>query len=432
MAFLVCLIIFSACSQKITQTTVGLGWGNNSVNTVKFRKNAITSFNGYQFTAYYNPDKFLVLAKRKQNSKNWEIHQTQYKGNTNDAHNSISIVIDGDGFLHVSWDHHNTRLRYAKSVQPMALNLGDEMPMTGLQEDKVTYPEFHSLPKGNLLFLYRSGESGRGNMVVNSYNLKSEKWTQLHSNLIDGENKRSAYWQACVDNKGTLHVSWVWRETWGVETNHDIAYARSNDGGLTWENSKGHSYELPIKLNSAEYACKIPQNSNLINQTSMTVDGVGNPYIVNYWNDAAKIPQYQIVYLENNIWRTLNTGFRTQSFSLGGGGTKRIPISRPSILVEDLKDDKLITVIFRDEERQNKVSLAQSLLNKPSWKITDLTKTSLGQWEPNYDAALWQSKKILNIFVQNVTQIDGEGLAENQSSPVEILSVSKINQLITK
>ncbi|WMI65709.1 BNR repeat-containing protein [Aestuariibaculum sp. YM273] len=420
------IFCFVSCAQNIRYSYVGEGWSKNSVNTVKFRKNAITTHSGFQFVAYYNQNSYLVLGKRKVNDSNWETLETPYKGNTKDAHNDISIGIDGDGFLHVSWDHHNTRLRYAKSKTPLSLELGEELSMTGKQEDKVTYPEFYNLPNRNLLFFYRSGESGRGNLVINSYDTQLKQWSQIQSNLIDGEGQRSAYWQTAVDAKGVIHLSWVWRETWGVETNHDLCYARSYDGGLTWKKSTSKTYKLPITLATAEYAYKIPKNSNLINQTAITADSEGNPFIVSYWNEGT-IPQYQIVYLKDAAWHKINTGFRDESFVLGGGGTKSIPISRPDILV----DDEVVGILFREESRGNKVSMAYSnnIDKKTPWSVIDISELSVGQWEPNYDIALWNSKKQLHIFFQNVTQIDGEGVANTSSSEVKILEVKKINKL---
>jgi hypothetical protein len=92
-------------------------------------------------------------------------------------------------------------LRYAKSKTPFSLELGEEQSMTGNDEAKVTYPEFHNLPNGKLLFCYRSGASGRGNMILKLYDVKTQKWTSLRHNLINGENQRSAYWQMCVGKK---------------------------------------------------------------------------------------------------------------------------------------------------------------------------------------------------------------------------------------
>ena len=423
-SFMVC---FSVCNaQKIGHIAIGYGWNNNSVNVVKFRKNALTTYGQYQFTAYYDENSCLVLGKRKLNTSNWEIVKTVYKGNTKDAHNTISIAIDGDGYLHVSWDHHDTKLRYVKSKKPLGLELGEEHAMTGSQELKVTYPEFYNLPNGGLLFFYRSGASGRGNMVINSYDLKKKSWSQVQQNLVNGEEKRSAYWQASVDKQGVIHLSWVWRESWDVSTNHDLCYARSKDGGVSWEKSTGEKHTLPITISTAEYAWKIPQKSNLINQTAMAVDKKGNPYIVTYWSEN-KIPQYQIVYLENGSWKRINTGFRKTPFFLGGGGTKQIPISRPDLLIDDKGSSPVLYVLFRDEERGNKMALAyNNLKGNSNWKIVDLTSTSVGQWEPNYDISLWQKKNKLHIFSQNVTQIDGEGLAK---IPPSMISVLEINNL---
>lgn len=131
--------------------------------------------------------------------------------------------------------------------------------------------------------------SGEGNLVMNRYDLKTRRWSRLHSVLIDGQGKRNAYWQLCVGNDGTIHLSWVWRESWLVETNHDLCYARSRDGGLTWEKSDGEPYALPITADNAEYACRIPQNSELINQTGMTADGDGHPYIATYWRAGERL-----------------------------------------------------------------------------------------------------------------------------------------------
>lgn len=424
----ICALFFiSGCNTiKMEKTEVGYGWSNNSVNTVKFRKNALTTHNQYQFIAYYDENSYLILGKRKISGNQWELFKTSYKGNTNDAHNSISIAIDGDGYLHVCWDQHDSKLRYAKGEFPMSLKIGEEQSMTGKNELKVTYPEFYNLSNGGLLFFYRSGASGRGNMVINSYDIKSKKWIQIQENLLDGEDKRSAYWQACIDTKGIIHLSWVWRESWDVSTNHDLCYARSKDGGDTWEKSTGEQYVLPITVETAEYAWRIPQKSSLINQTAMTVDKHGTPFIVSYWSEN-KTPQYQIVYYDDGKWMKSNTGFRKTSFYLGGGGTKQVSVSRPDIFIDDKGTHSSLYILFRDEERRNKISLAYSNLNeKSNWKITDLTKTSVGQWEPNYDINLWNKNHKLCVFLQKVTQVDGEGVEDVTPTIIQVLEVNKL------
>lgn len=417
------LISIAATGQKLIY--IGEGWADNSVNTTVFRKNSLVTHNDIQFTAYYGSDGYMILGKRKLNSNNWELLKTRYKGNVNDAHNSISIMVDGDGCLHVSWDHHGHSLRYAKGTEPLSLNLGDMQPMTGKQEANVTYPEFFRMPDGDLIFMYRDGQSGKGNLVINHYDLKTKKWMQKQSNLIDGENRRNAYWQACTDSKGIIHVSWVWRETWDVSTNHDLCYARSADYGTTWEYSDGNKYVLPVTLNNAEYICKIPQDSELINQTSMTVDDSGNPYIATYWREKdSEIPQYHVVYFENRQWKNINLNFRNTPFTLKGGGTKRIPISRPQIIACRNKKGTVLYLLFRDAERDEKVSLAICENLNNYWQIKDLTGFSVGSWEPSYDTELWRKKRKLHLFIQRTEQVDGEGKADISPQPVYVMEVS--------
>src|SRR5690606_2175698 len=117
-------------------------------------------------------------------------------------HNTISLIADGDGFLHLSWDHHGHPLRYARSQSPRTADFGAKMPMTGKTETNVTYPQFFRSGDGNLLCFYRDGASGRGNLVLNAYDTKRKTWSQVHTNLISGENRRNAYWQAAVGQDG--------------------------------------------------------------------------------------------------------------------------------------------------------------------------------------------------------------------------------------
>lgn len=414
-------LLINCSGEKISTSTIGMGWANNSVNTVIFRGNALTTYQDYQFAAYYDTDGIMVLAKRKLDSQNWETYATPYSGNIEDAHNSISIAVDSEGFLHVSWDQHNTKLRYAKSIEPLALELSEEQPMTGLQEEQVTYPQFFNLENGTLLFAYRSGESGRGNMVLNTYDPQTGEWAQLHDNLLDGEEQRSAYWQLYTDHNGNIHLSWVWRETWDVATNHDMAYAVSRDGGTTWEQSDGTPYDLPITEATAELASEIPQNSELINQTAITADKDGNPYIATYWN-AGDIPQYKIIYLDNGEWKLTDTQFLETGFSLSGGGTKRIPISRPEILM----DEDMVHLLFRSDERDNKITLASKSHEGENWKLKDITESGVGQWEPNYDVERWKAHQELHIFSQKVEQADGEGLSQIEPQPVQVIEVNQM------
>lgn len=420
--WLVAIGCFTSCiSVKVLE--IGDGWAGNTVNTVVFRKNSVVSDSNNQYASYYDHDGYLILAKRNLKSKKWVIQKTAYKGNIRDAHNIISIMVDGDGYLHVAWDHHNDRLRYAKSMYAGSLELTEELPMVSKDEQRVTYPEFYKMPDGNILFFYRDGGSGAGNLVINSYDLETRKWTRIQDHLVHGEGQRNAYWQAYIDDYGTIHLSWVWRENPDVASNHDMAYARSRDGGVTWEKTTGEKYILPITATNAEYACKIPMQSELINQTSMAADEAGNPFIASYWRDQdTEVPQYKLIYYLEDRWHTRSLDFRTQPFSLSGGGTKEIPIARPQLMVKGEGPDASVLLLFRDIERQRRPSvLTIHSLRDFRFDVFDIGKFSVGSWEPSFDTELWRRKKILGLFIQSTEQKDGEGVLEVPPTKVSIV-----------
>lgn len=422
------IILLSACTQKQAESIVscslievGSGYSSTSVNTTVFRNSSIATLGETQFIAYYDENGFLTLGKRNLNDDRFEIQRSQYQGNVKDAHNIISLMVDGEGYLHVSFDHHGHPLKYCRSIEPLSLTLGELEPMVNRDEQDVTYPEFYRLADGSLLFAYRSGASGRGNLILNRYSLDSHSWQRVQDILIDGENERNAYWQLYVDAQGTIHVSWVWRETWMVETNHDLCYACSKDNGQTWEKSDGTKYELPINKDNAEYACFIPQGSELINQTSMSTDSEGHPYIATYWRDQNdSIPQYRMVWYDGSKWNQQVISNRKTPFSLMGGGTKMIPISRPRMAVEG--DE--VFYIFRDEERGSVVSMYYTKdIHKGEWFVEDLTDFPVHAWEPSIDTELWKEKHLLNIFVQDSYQGDGEKTVDSDASTVFVLEV---------
>src|SRR5690606_9244171 len=149
-------LVLGGCASRsgapVTLVDVGPGWASNSVNAVVFRKNSLVSHGDTQYIAFYDRHARVVLGKRQLGSADWQLAPTRYQGNAADAHNSISIMVDGAGFLHMAWDHHNHSLRYARSKAAGSLEMGEKQPMVGADEGAVSYPEFHRLPDGDLLF----------------------------------------------------------------------------------------------------------------------------------------------------------------------------------------------------------------------------------------------------------------------------------------
>ena len=394
------------------------------MNTVIFRSSSVFTHDRTQYAAYYDATGRLVLAKRSLDSTQWQSRVTPYVGKVADAHDAISIAVDGAGVLHVAWDEHGKPLRYARAVRPGSLELGPIRPITGKREERVTYPQFYRLRNGDLLFLYRDGASGAGDVLLDRYDVRRGTWRVVAHPLIDGEGERNAYVNSlAIDDRGGWHLSWCWRETPDVATNHDVVYAYSPDEGGHWKRSTGENYTLPITARTGEIARRVSRGMELINQTSMTVSPARRPIIATYWReDGSDVPQLRLVWNDGDAWRTTTVANRTSAFRLSGGGTKRIPLSRPLVLAGVCGE---LYVVFRDEERGGGISLAISSDSARSvWRVETLYAPSVGQWEPTYDPALWQASHRLHLFVQRVGQGDGETMEDVAPQTVSILEWS--------
>lgn len=416
------LAMLCGCAAGSPRTIpIAPGWARNSINTVIFRRHSVASFDQHQFAAWYDPQGLLMLARRPLSSTTWTIARTPYQGHVEDAHRSISIGVDGNGLIHVAWDHHNHPLNYARGPEPRSLELGPQQPMSGLDEQAVTYPEFFNLPDGDLLFMYRDGRSGSGRTMLNRWDTADQQWHAVQHPLIDGRGQCSPYPnQIAIDRYGVWHISWCWRRTSDVRTNHDLCYARSEDQGRTWTTSNGTAYTLPITPDNAEVIWAIPENSDLINTGTMATDSRGRPHIATYWRAPGEnAPHYHIVWQDGEPWHVSRVGKRSLDFTLGGAGTRRLPIARPALAIDDR--DRLF-VLFRDTQRSDRVSVAISDDDaRRHWRIKDLTSTSVGQWEPSFDHPLWQRTGRMHIFVQRCGQGDGETLEHVPPQVVSIL-----------
>jgi hypothetical protein len=403
---------------------IGTAFAQTQVNATIF-SHPLASGGTTQFAAFYGPDSRLTLARRELGTLRWTTRVSEYSGNTRDAHNGIAIALDGSGFLHVAWDHHNHPLRYAVSREPGSLELGPKMPMDGLLENSVTYPEFFPLDNGDLLFLHRHGASGRGDTVLKRFSISTRTWSTVQTKLIDGQNERNAYTnQLAIDATGRWHLSWCWRESGDVATNHDLCYARSDDQGRTWRRSNGEPYTLPITVHTAEIAATIPQYSDLINQTSMAAGDDGRPAIASYWRQPGdNAPQYRIVFHDGQRWRVVQAGRRTVNFTLKGGGTRSLPISRPLLLRGSGNSAYLV---FRDEGRLNVASLLSCpdlAAPRPRWSEFSLHTDPLDRWEPSHDAALWRRSRTLHLFHLRTGQGDAE---TPTATPPQLASVLEV------
>lgn len=207
----------------------------------------------------------------------------------------------------------------------------------------------------------------------------------MQEKLIDGEGKRSAYWDMTVDRKGALHLVWIWRDTPDVASNHDLAYARSADGGATWAGLDGKALALPITEANASYALAIAQKSNLMNAPVIATDRDGRPFITSYWSPKpGDKPRFHVVYANALASNVIAGPESAENFTLSGTETKSPPISRGTLLIEQGGKNVRLNLLYRNNQGQV-IAATLDKLDAPLRVEHALTRDSVGAWEPAFD-----------------------------------------------
>jgi hypothetical protein len=272
------------------------------LNGESFQQDGIVSYKGYQYAAFWNSSRHVVVARRVLPSGIWSSFEfTDYSLALDDAHNTISLgICPGDGTLHLSFDHHSNNLHYRKSVAGLATNPSaatwaassfsavTSSLVGSTTVALVTYPRFVTEPGGSkMLFEARLGSSGSGDEYLWEYDATTHTWTSLGMYVYGTGDSINAYPHGLSYTRGgsRLHMSWCWRETPDASTNHDLLYIYSDDHGRTWKNNGGTA----VATTGSSYASKnsagikvwtINQNRGLINQEHMAVDATGRVHVL--------------------------------------------------------------------------------------------------------------------------------------------------------
>ncbi len=408
---------------QVNAYPLGPAYAATEINATIFRIEALASDDKYQYATYYNPTGQVVVARRLWTGRDWDVQTLNISGNVRDAHNDVVLGLSGDGVRHLSYDHHNQPLRYRSSNGSSDwADFGAPGPMTGVLENRVTYPTFIPGPKGELYFFYRDGQSGNGRLCLNGYDPVTHAWSALQSPLLEGAGQSSPYWwRPEVSSDGVLHLAWCWRDSPDASTNHDIYYARSHDGGRTWENSNGEKLARPITVQSDAKVLTIAKGQNLINSCSLATDAQGHPHIAYYCNGPDGVPQYFHLWFDGSKWSAHQVSKRKQKFSLAGGGTLQIPLSRPEIAVSRAGTAYLIT---RDREFGGGLRLYAARPPYAQWQALDVLYEQLGDWEPSYDLARWQRFGVLSLFVLSVRQGNNEQVTDFPPQTAKVVELS--------
>ena len=336
-----------AATPPVKVTEIDEVWAANTVNF------ALKTHGERQFIAYYDAQRMMTVAMRELDSDQWT--KTTLPSRLHwDSHNYVDLGIDQDGYIHVSGNMHGDPLVYFRSERPY--DISAFLPvhrMTGQDEDRVTYPKFFNTRDGDLLYSYRIGGSGNGNIFVNRFLPETLSWERyLDEPLflgISGNETRSAYHQYTQDDAGNLHFAWIWRWTPMVATSHNIGYATTPDL-KHWENGLGESVSLPFRPDDAALMVDpVPSHGGGHNgRVKQIIDADGKPIIGYVKYDENGKTQVYVARAVDGAWMSKQVSdwdFRWEFHGGGdgmtiGGNFSFAGISPEGLLVIDWQTEK--------------------------------------------------------------------------------------------
>ena len=241
-----------------------------------------------------------------------------------DGHNSVVLAYDRFGYLHVTGNMHTIPLIYARTLRPNDFNsLTQTNKMVGHDELSVTYPNFFFLANGDLLFSYRSGQSGKGVELINRFD--GEHWSRLLSQPLFAPATKVDHVNAYHTNytlgpDSYYHVAWVWRKMSMADTNFNVSYVRSKDL-IHWEDSRHRVLELPITPVNAEVVDAIPIRGGLFNNVHLGFDAEGKPVISYLKYDNEGNSQLYHARPDKEGWQITQATDWKYRWAFSGGGT---------------------------------------------------------------------------------------------------------------
>ena len=242
----------------------------NTANISSFQQDGVFTYRGWQYTAWYRDSKRAVISRRKLPAGAWQSIELDYDLFGDDSHNTIAMAVTpSDGRIHVAFPTHQNAIRYTRSVPGVADRpervewssklfepTRDSLPGAPDAPVSYTYPQFEMV-HGRMLLTWRDGSSDNGRQALLRYDDSAAgTWTFLgrftdstgtYTSEYGSSTSRYGYLHGFTANpvNGNLEIAFTWREkggAWcapGSVGNHDLGYAYSRDGGMTWRNNDG-------------------------------------------------------------------------------------------------------------------------------------------------------------------------------------------------
>ncbi|KAK7429883.1 hypothetical protein QQZ08_003505 [Neonectria magnoliae] len=262
-----CLLTVSAVQATIQTGSLVTISGAVDVNSQSAWWNPLDEYGGYQWLAYLrNPlsgsiaNNNVMVARRTESDG--AISRDCLKTSSGDCavfvddngHNTPSIAVDGDGYVHVFTSMHNEAWKYYRSSSPYSATLVDHSSDMPDQTVKITYPVIKRDASGNLRLIVRgeaSGDSSARGGYFYKYTTSSKTWTRI--SLWAYRSGYSVYPDDIqFSSDGDVHIQWEWSKYPASAVRHQGSYVRYTPSSGTYRSASGATVSLPITQNTAD------------------------------------------------------------------------------------------------------------------------------------------------------------------------------------
>ena len=208
--------------------------------------------------------------------------------NDDDPHNTPSIAIDGDGFLHVAYNMHHDPMRMRKS--PTAYSVaGVWTDEGGSMLGDFTYPAMSTAPNGDVYMTVRNGSSNNSGTTTtgwgaaNLFHYDTSEATWNDRGDFAQEVDYTAYLPApYVALDGNVHLEWHWDKKGPSQGNRQLgSYAVYDPIDQSFSKADGTEYTIPITTTTSDFyqPSETAWGGKGISDTSITVNALGQPIL---------------------------------------------------------------------------------------------------------------------------------------------------------
>jgi hypothetical protein len=230
--------------------------------------------------------------------------------------------------------------------------------------------------------------------------------------FVDSTSRNAYHNGFDFDADGRLHTTWVWRESINLLSNHDLQYARSDDGGCTWNNWEGTRIGVtgqePMHLRSPGITVRhVAYGWGMMNQLTQTLDDRGRIHVV-LWQQP---PTASEASDDLGTWRYVHYW----GDGHGSWHQHELPYfgRKPTVLASG---DDLVLVFTKSFDPDYHV-------NDTGGPLYVITASAADEWttwreiyrsseafvgEPRVDKQRWQQSGVLSIYAQQAPTTPGE------------------------